>query len=429
MAEKKKNRFPGVLLAMAMCLGLLSGCGMFGSKAPTAQELMDGAAEGGKSGYMDMDMSLKASGESDGQQVALTFTAGVEASGDVAHVYDGTMSVSMAGFSMEFGMEAWTDQKANTGYVNMSLMGESSGWTKSSMDSGTASIGEMAGTSWMTEGAGEYTLQDHKKGEDWVVTFRVSSDKLAGAMGEVTESEITGDLDVEARFDEKTHELKSVTAGCDADGMRIDMAITVKSRSDKSLAVPQDVIDSAIDSGMDDDFGGWDDDGGYGGDAWEANQEGAWIEDDGDGEDALMAQIAQNILNTGMATGSIDIWHYSTETEVNWDVYDEAKDFSIRASMTHITDTEYGGASDAYKHEVGFVADYFGDDGKLYTGGANEGQAAYIRRTGYSAELDYVKVYPEQECYVTVDVYSYEDGVTDAALWEILQDFLTAHGM
>lgn len=438
----KMKRIGALLLTMAVLMAALTGCGSGGlsfgkPKDPTAKELVEGASDPAAGGYADMSLDMTVKAAQDGVDTTLDMTMGVEASGDVAHVYDGEMTIGAEGFSMSIKLEGWTDVKSGESYVRASMMGDDSGWMKTDNGGmGLDSFTDMTGTDWLKDDDSAYELREHKKGEDWVVTWTVPGDAFDrmledaedGLMGG-SDTSFKGDLLVEAHFDEESHELKTLAVGGNADGMELACTVTIKSTGDKTLEIPAKVIEEAAmnetnyDDGMDSGFShGGDDEDWYG-------TEDARIVSDGDGSDDFMDAFAQTVLDAGYAQGPIHVYHYSYETEVSWDWQDGGTgDLMIGAEASHILPNDFGSAEDEFRSDCEFTMEWLGVE-DAFKGSPAEGWAAYFVDKDYCCELDYLAVYPDKDLVVSVDVYSYEDGATADDLWLACQQFLAAHGL
>ena len=442
--RKKTKRMAALLLAMAMLAAVLSGCSSgpgfsFGrAKDPTAMELVEGARDASAGAYADMSMSMTASAAQDGVETELAMSMGVEASGDVAHIYDGEMSIGASGFSMALQLEGWTDAGTGESYMNVGMMGESSGWMKSDGSSAgidAGSIAGIAGTGWLDADEDAYTLREHKKGEDWVVTWTVPGDALDNMLegaeaGMAAESggAFKGDLFVEAHFDEESREFKSVAVGGNADGMEIHVTITVKSRGEQSLQIPAGVIEEAEANeaasgyGIDPDFSyGGDDEDWYGGGD-------PSIIDDGDGSDPYMAAFAQSVLDAGYLSGDIRICHYSYETEVDWEWQSYDGNVMIGAEASHILENDFSDARAEFLSDAEFTESWLDCEG-AWKGSEEDGWIAYYSDRDYVRELDFIKLYEDDSLVLCVDVYSYEEGATAEDLWSELNAVLAAHGL
>lgn len=444
--KKRLERTAALMLVLAMALSMLTGCGSgsglgFGNpKDPTAKELIDGASRDSMGAYADMSMDMTVRASEDGTDTELGMSMGIEASDSVAHIYDSEMTIGASGFSMTIQLEGWTDVKTGESYMNMSMMGETSGWMKS--DGSSVDVGsftDMAGTDWLETDEDAYMLREHKKGEDWVVTWTVPGDAfdkmLEGAEAGIAadpDASFKGDLLVEAHFDEESRELKSIAVGGNADGMELSAVITVKSRGDKVLAIPAAVIEEAeANSAGAGDFGGYDgDDGGFsygGGDGVDGYGEGN-IVSDGEGSDAYMDAFAQSVLDAGYFQGNVRVYHYSYETEVSWEWQSYDGNVMIGAEASHILDGGFSTAMEEFLSDCDFTASWLDCEGP-YKGSPDDGWAAYYIDKDYVRELDYVRLYEDQDIVLSVDVYSYEDGSTAEDLWSELQVFLAAHGL
>ena len=263
---KKRNAWLSAILALAMVLGM-AGCS---GRQPTAKSLMAGIPGIDPQKYYDMtvEMDITAQAEHPSSDVSLSF--GAEGRDGLMHLYDMDMTLGVSGISIAFSMEAWMEQDSDAVYATMTMFGEDSGWMLLSMDSDAlpvAPLQEMIGSmSSLARSDAELTLNPHEAGEDLVVTWvesDVEVDGLAGAFGGLldgfagsqtagTGALSTGDIRVQAHFDEETYDLKFIRIETDANGSDSDAAIYITIsfntfNSDLDLSIPQDVIDAAVD--------------------------------------------------------------------------------------------------------------------------------------------------------------------------------------
>lgn len=267
MAMKMIKAWIAAVLALAMVLGM-AGCA---GKEPTAKELMDGVPEIDPEKYYDMTVEMDITAKVDGQHSDLSLSFGAEGNGDVVHLYDMDMTLGISSISIAFSMEAWVEQGSYSTYVRMTMLDEDSGWMLFSMDSDTLPVApfqEIVGDmDSLGKTGAELTLEPHEKGEDFVVTWAendVDMSSFSGAFSDLfsrfaadgqtagTDPHDTGNITVQAHFDEETHDLKSVRIETDANSSGSDAAACVTIvfhavNGEQELSIPQSVIDTAMD--------------------------------------------------------------------------------------------------------------------------------------------------------------------------------------
>lgn len=436
-----KKKLLACIMAVAMTLGL-AACG---AKEPTAQELMDSVRDMEMSGYTDVTMKMKVSGKTDGVDADIDLDASVETSGDIMHIYDMEMGIGTEGFNMAVKMEGWIDQKSEKGYMNMSLMGMESGWMAEDMNSSdedpAAGMSDLMNSVQDLGEGEEPTLKEHKKGEDYVVTWTVKSKDMKETIGALAEdyTDVTfGDAVAEATFDAETKQIKSISVKSDAetDGDSADievMFIFNTLNGDKELEIPEEVIEEAKTNdgnGFGFNFGGDDDteDPGAGtgmlpgigsdagGDTNEHTEmqpdatdgEGHGLHNDGDGEDAYIDNLGAK-LAADYPDSDVYVYHYSSESTVSW--YPETNmDWSGDIEVNHVTDTEWTTAEHEFTHNVEFLTEWYGQEPR----DKDANNAIFIQEDNGTLTLDY-NAY-DGDVYIEATVHVYNDLTEEDAM-------------
>lgn len=275
---KKKSKFLSAALALCMLAGLLSGCSMFGSKAPDPAELLANGIPEGKTVTADVsllaDFSMDMSGlGTDGATMSMSMDMGVvlEQSDSVAHMA-GSAKVSFFGMDMDAPIDTWQEKSGSTVRA-YELDDETGEWFYEDSEAG----GGSGGIDGLMPDSGKISGleldESDKKAPEWTVKGTMSSKDLDMDVAEL--DGINGDFDMSAeiRFDKKTGHMTYLLleAGpADIDGGRIEKLRLEMSNilfGDDALSVPEDVKASAFPAagGSDDwGYGGNDGDDGYG---------------------------------------------------------------------------------------------------------------------------------------------------------------------
>lgn len=237
-----KKKLSALLMAGVMILGL-AGCSLF-EPSVTAESLIEGAKEV-TSEYVRMDVDLSMFGTSEGTSYSMGFVGDYEFSGDVVHVDDMTITVDMSGLTMDITGEMWSD--AEYSYINMDLFGMNTGWLYQEKEQSVQSnLFEGLVTDITPE------LEDHEKGEDYVVTWSVPASNLNSYlmdMGALESGNLDSDgvLNVSATFDEETKQLTTMNCQLSgSSGETEEMTITITALGGKTLSVPEDVKTEAV---------------------------------------------------------------------------------------------------------------------------------------------------------------------------------------
>lgn len=259
----KSKRLLSLVCVTGMIAGLMSGCS-FTSEKVTAERLLESAFSEKKASGIDMDMAMIFDGQMDmtelgvdGQMdLSMDMDANMKANQEYGYM-SGTIKVKMLGMSVNQDVETYFDYEDGKTYTYDS---ESDQWScKDSEKSDSKSlfsgldVGELK----------DPVLQEHKKGEDYVVTASVGYDGLENIMGDGIGT--TGDfadmadfsdmsLAVEICFSEDDKSLKSLSLQAeegsygDMDLNELSLKISINEMSDDiEVEIPKDVLKNAID--------------------------------------------------------------------------------------------------------------------------------------------------------------------------------------
>lgn len=423
MKTKDLMRRAGALALAAMLAMSLCACGgMGGGKAPTAEELVAGVSKPDPDKYNSMRMSMDMHGVEDGQEAAVKLAMAVDAAGGISHMRDVEVTIESQGFSMTIAMEGWLDENADTAYMNVSAMGEESGWTKSSLEDAGMDMSaatDMAGdiSKLWPEGT-ELTLKDHKKGEDYEVSWAIGEDAMSAILGDAEdlsgESMSFDTANGTACFDEGDRSLKSIRIDAEGeDGNMTFLLEYLETNGDKTLSVPQDVIDAAAGSEIIDTETDSEGDAGSG-NGWDGTYttaEGGYQTDD-DGWDDLIDGMATAIQAKISGDDTVQVTHYSDYADLEFSHYEDQWHGNVE--IMNVTSDEYGGAPTYFEHEAAFAEEWHhgadparsSDDVVLYMG--DDGELDYVMRDG--------------DLLVVASVYHYEpeDADLEACLKSVL---------
>lgn len=446
------KKFLAGLLAAAMVFSL-TGCG---PKEPTADELVAGVKAVDGSKYTSMSVSLELAYPDGGDVDGLSVEGDVEAAGSVVHIDDMTMKVEADGFSMSIGLAAWIDGDKHEGYMDMSLFGEKTGWSKADIEDDTGvdpsklDMSELAGK--LTDGATlELQERDKKSKDDYVVRWTMDPAALAEMVDKINQDD-DADADIKSaegsmRFDYGTRQLKGVSVACDmeVDGERasFDLVADINElNADKTLSVPEDVIKEAETNGdgtggLDGIFGGGDDpvDPGFGAGGGEPLDPGFGVgtetpgpggstgyagydnlQVDGSGSDELMDGLGTFLADYD-PMGSIYVHHYDGYSTLSW-YPATGDDWSGSINLTHYTVmNEYADPKRDFEDGVDFLAGYLGVDPTY--GGKDESDAVFITDGNGARNLEYVS-YSDNGLYIESTVHSYTEETDDEIMEHLL---------
>lgn len=446
------KKFLAGLLAVAMAFAF-AGCG---PKEPTAEELVAGVKTVDGDKYASMSFSLDLA-YPDGEDVdGLSVEGSMEVAGSVVHIDDMAMNVEADGFSVAIGLAAWIDGDKREGYMDMSLFGEETGWSRADIDDDTGvdpsklDVPGLIGK--LTESAVlELRERDRKSTDDYVVSWRMDPVALAGLMDEISQDD-DFDVDIKSaegamRFDHGTRQLKGVSIACDmeVDGEKavLDLVADIKAlNADEVLSIPDDVIKEAEANGnntggLDGIFGGGDDpvDPGFnfGGGDLPGSGSGAGtegpepdgstghgghgnLEMDGSGSDELMDGLGVFLADYD-PMGSVYVHHYDGYSMLAW-YPGTGDDWSGSISLTHYTVVnEYADPKRDFENGVDFLTSYLGVDPTY--GGKEESDAVFITDGDGARNLEYVS-YGDDGLYIEATVHSYTEETDDEIMGRLL---------
>ena len=419
----KVKKIFAALLVFAMVV-LLSACG----DKTTAQSLLDGVPEMDPNRYQNIVFNMKSetaeSGE--GTSGAVSFTVGVEKSGNIWHVYDGAIKVGAAGFEMSFDLEGWVDGGSGVTYTKMSMFGQDSGWSRSTIDD-TSEFGVdaydvsnvMNNISGLWQNAStEPVLSDHGKNEDYIITYKIPETVVNNIMDSLGESGIgTGDLDVSMSFANDSKALKQVRVTGSSTEAAIDLSIAFRAiNGDTTLVIPEDVISSAVDDsdsgfGLDSGFDSGFDAGIF--DDWPEEDELYWA--DSDGQDELIDGMGLRLSRSVSSPDTIRVWHMSDYSEL--DFAHTGSGWHGTLNVRRYTTDEYGGAAGYFAGQRDFCAEYYPDVEPYFS---NDTEVVYTRDGN---ELDMCRILNDGvtiSAGIYLDVDEGSDDILLAKLGEIL---------
>lgn len=443
---KDKGKVIALVTVIAMTFLFLIGIGILfmklnvipmleQMKSPAAQELLDGIEAIDQEKYNDMEMTMDMHVEADGQTVNLSMVAGIEMLRDVVHMYDTTMDVSTSGLSFSVGMEGWIDYAEKTSYMNMSAMGQETGWTKSSVEENSgaaADITRMA--SMFSNGSAsntEIVLAEHEKGQDYVVEWFMGADDIADIIsGMVEDYNTNGDavsfdsLKVTARFDEETKIVKSISmvATGEKNNSNADLEVTITFKTingESSLSVPADVISSAATDGLIiEDAGdgtGFDDtyDEGFNVDAGDSGYTGETFVNDEAGYDDVIDPIAEYLAANDDGTGVVYLNHY--EGMASLEYYFSKDDWSATLEVERVSpDCDWTSLDEEFDTNYTWLAESWYEPENLVEGSREEKRAIFMKDSmDRDVDMDFISC--QDGLLVQLSVYVYE-GDRDTAM-------------
>ena len=422
-----KKKILSLLLVLAMLLSL-AACA---KKEPTAEELLEGIRKVDASKFQDLDLSVSMTTEQDGQAMDFTMKSGVAMRGDVVHIYDMSVDVGMSGLSITVKAEGWLDSANKVSYMNMSALGQESGWTKSAMDDSEMNfdVKNMLDKFSKDEVMRNLTLQEHEGGEQYVVTWEFDVDALADIMSTLPaecDSTRVDSVTAAAWFDEATHDLVTLQVGTgvsDDDGM-VDINVMFMFKTwngDEKLAIPSEVVETAVedsdssdpfgfDSMMEDDepepqlpdyepddsFGGYDDDAGY-----DYSGDGGPVTNDGEGYDEVIDPLAEQVALNDPNHKGIWVYHYGGMTSMNYST--GGLDWIGDVMVEHMDPETWGSAEDAFKEQADWLRTWYGGD--PVTGSVEEKSVTFAKLDEGNYEIDLAAW--NGDMYISADIYTY----------------------
>lgn len=388
---KRRTRIFALAMAVVMAVSL---CGCKKEEPVTAEGLLAGVPQMDPGKYQAMLLEIDMKTESEEGAASVSASGRVESAGDVLHLDGFKMSVGASGFSMEIAMDAWADASAGVAYSNVSAMGQSSGWTKSTSQSipdlgsfDLSSMGEVKGPKLEDDGEGDY-----------VVAWTADPEAIKDALAEMDNAELLDSVDAglpegqvdsasaAARFSREDKTLKAMDVALSmSDGTTLGMTVVFEAiNGDAALAIPDEVVSTATeedpfgDSGLDDGFQ-------YDPnleDGAELSRTEAGYYTDGDGRDDRLDPMAAALVAAGYSGDDVCVYHYDGYAEMDVSYYDE--DGSGRVTIAHVSDEEaWYSPEEAFNDEYGFIEAYEGLS--LAKGSQASGDASF---TGVDADGD-----------------------------------------
>lgn len=220
-----KNKLLSFIVCSALVVGTLTGCSMpFGEKV-TAESLLEQSINQERE-KIDMDLKLVLDAEMDMSELgangtmsmAMKMDANMQATKEYGHM-KGDIEVSLLGMNMNEEMEMYYDYDDEVLY---NYDAENDVWTYSDLDDSA----NISGISDMDiDVFDDLKLEEHKKGNDYVVTATVDYEDMSDVMGSDMDLEdmMSSDemedmkMDVKMTFDEKSKELRTMSFTIDMD--------------------------------------------------------------------------------------------------------------------------------------------------------------------------------------------------------------------
>lgn len=274
----RKKGFITTILATAMMLGSLTGCG---AEKVTAESLLSDAfgseevASLDANVVFDLDMDVDASSLMDSDtdttmNLAVSLDCDVQSTKDVAHT-EGKATVAVFGTKTKVDIESYTDIKNETAYTYNK---DSDSWVKSDLDSSSFGFNNLS-DKLSADLFDNLTLAERKsKDDDYVVTGIIAYKNIKDFVGEelenLSESTGTDDLDLDKlsfditmNFDKDSKLVKSMIYSVDTNAFdsddytinKFEITTTINSvNKNNDLSIPKDVEKNAVEK--DSSFGG-----------------------------------------------------------------------------------------------------------------------------------------------------------------------------
>lgn len=276
----RKKGFITTILATAMILGSLTGCG---AEKVTAESLLNNAfgseevASLDANVVFDLDMDVDASSLMDSDSdtdttmnLAVSLDCDVQSTKDVAHT-EGKATVAVFGTKTKVDIESYTDIKNETAYTYNK---DSDSWVKSDLDSSSFEFNNLS-DKLNADLFDNLTLAERKsKDDDYTVTGTIAFKNIKDFVGEelenLSESTGTDDLDLDKlsfdvtmNFDKNSKLVKSMIYSVDTNAFdsddytinKFEITTTINSvNKNDDLSIPKDVEKNAVEK--DSSFGG-----------------------------------------------------------------------------------------------------------------------------------------------------------------------------
>ena len=304
--------------------------------------------------------------------------------------------------------------------MNVTAMGQSSGWTKSTTEDQDFDVSGMMDFT----GAKDAELSDDGEG-DYVVTWTMDSSELSGLLdglddvsyNPVPDAEVQS-MSVAGQFGREDKVLKSLNMMMEmGDGTSADITVQIEAiNGDKALSVPEDVVASAVaDGALSDSFDIPDapnppDDDTAGMDEFVMGDAGYYT--DSAGFDEVLDAMAASLVAKGYDGADVCMYHYDGCAELDVSYYDE--DGSGRMTIARVTDkTTWATPQDAFEDEYGFIEEY--EKLSLVAGSKDSGEATF---SGIDSDGDATAriVRHSGDTYIEATAYLYSSEDTQAAV-------------
>lgn len=414
---KSKTRIFALLLAAVMAVSL---CGCKKKDSVTAESLLAGVPQLDPGKYQAMSVEADITGKSEDMDTTVSASGRIEMGNNIVHLDGFKASVRVEGMSIEMGIDAWADRNGNATYMNVTAMGQSSGWTKSTTEDQDFDVSGMMDFT----GAKDAELSDDGEG-DYVVTWTMDSSELSGLLdglddvpyNPVPDAEVQS-MSVAGQFGREDEVLKSLNMMMEmGDGTSADITVRIEAiNGDKALSVPEDVVASAVaDGALSDSFDIPDasnppDDDTAGMDEFVMGDAGYYT--DSAGFDEVLDAMAASLVAKGYDGADVCMYHYDGYAELDVSYYDE--DGSGRMTIARVTDeTTWVTPRDAFEDEYGFIEEY--EKLSLVAGSKDSGEATF---SGIDSDGDATAriIRHSGDTYIEATAYLYSSEDTQAAV-------------
>ena len=248
----KKKLIAAALAALTVLS--LAGCGKEPAEPVTAEALMAGVPEIDPSKYSDIGVAVAigSGGEESGDGMVLIM--GVESAGNIRHIYAAEATFGSGDDSMTIGMEGWADTEAGMAYTELSYAGISSGWSKSAEQADSTVMdasGAAASVSEAWKGA-EFRLAEEEAEAYYIVEWDVSAEAMsdaAGNLGGTFDPDSFESMSGTASFRKSDLMLEGIELRAEnsAGGAFLFYVEFYEINGDKTLEIPKEVIETAVD--------------------------------------------------------------------------------------------------------------------------------------------------------------------------------------
>ena len=422
------------VLSLLLAFGMLLSLAACAKKEPTAEELLAGARNVNTDECQSMDVHAGVAAAADGEDVSLTLDAGVEVQSDIIHISNMKMEIGTMGITMMVTAVGWLDAENKVSYMNMTAFGETSGWVKSEMDNGDDgfSVDSLLAKFSDADIIKNVAMAEHAKGEDYVVTWELDGKAFADVMNDTGDENLNLDLDdatanCSATFDEETQRMKTLDVICDVskdegDGTVEFSVVFNKPDVDKTLVIPSEVLDEAVESEdgadifsfgdgtevepvlpeystegqPDETFGGYDDDAGYnyGGD-------GGSVTNDNAGYDDVIDPLAEQVAATDVNHKGIYVYHYDGMASMSYST--GGLDWVGDVMVEHMDPEAWGSAENAFLDQVDWLHTWYGNE--PIAGSVEDKSVTFAKLDDGQYEIDLAAW--NGDMYISADIYTY----------------------